>query len=146
MWPGEPTNSVHNRDVDPSGYSGTPLLQKLGIRPGLTVYVDGAPDHVDELLTGATYTARLPRRVDVTLLFSTSLRRLEKRLPVVLERTVTDGMVWICWPKKASKVPTDVDETLVRALGLASGVVDVKVAAVDATWSGLKFVRRLRDR
>ena len=128
------------------GYSGTPLVAKLGLKPGLTVYVDGGPDHVGELLAGSTYTSRLPRRVDVTLLFGTSRRRLEQRLPVVLERTAVDGMVWVCWPKKASRVPTDLDEGVVRELGLATGWVDVKVCAVDATWSGLKFVRRLRDR
>ena len=132
--------------VTTHGYSGTPLPQKLGLKPGLTVYVDGGPDHVDELLLGSTYTSRLPKQIDVTLLFTTSYARLAKRLPVVLERTVTNGMVWVCWPKKASKVPTDLDENVVRDFGLASGVVDVKVAAVDATWSGLKLVRRLRDR
>ena len=128
------------------GYSGTPLPLKLGLKPGLKVYVDGAPDHLDELLGGSTYTTRLPREIDVTLLFTTSFARLEKRLPVVIERTVSNGMVWVCWPKKASKVPTDLDENVIRGFGLASGVVDVKVAAVDATWSGLKLVRRLEDR
>jgi len=134
------------RGVSTYGYSGTPLVQKLGIKPGLTVYVDGGPAYVDELLVGSTYTSRLPKRVDITLLFTTSLARLEKRLPLVVDRTVSNGMVWVCWPKKASKVPTDLDENVVRDVGLATGVVDVKVAAVDATWSGLKFVRRLRDR
>ena len=128
------------------GYSGTPLPQKLGLKPGLKVYVDGAPDHLDELLGGSTYTTRLPREVDVTLLFTTSLARLEKRFPVVVERTVSNGMVWVCWPKKASKVPTDLDENVVRDLGLELGFVDVKGAAIDGTWSGLKFVRWLRDR
>lgn len=132
--------------VTTHGYSGTPLPQKLGLKPGLVVYVDGGPEHLDELLGGSSYTTRLPRRVDVTLLFSTSLTRLQKRLPLVVERTVGNGMVWVCWPKKASKVPTDLDENVVRELGLATGVVDVKVAAIDATWSGLKFVRRLKDR
>jgi hypothetical protein len=132
--------------VTTHGYSGTPLPQKLGLKPGLVAYVDGGPEHLDELLGGSTYTTRLPRRVDVTLLFSTSLARLQKRLPLVVERTVGNGMVWVCWPKKASKVPTDLDENVVRELGLATGVVDVKVAAIDATWSGLKFVRRLKDR
>ena len=132
--------------VTTHGYSGTLLPQKLGLKPGLKVYVDGAPDRLDELLGGSTYTTRLPRHVDVTLLFTTSLARLEKRLPVVIMRTVSNGMIWVCWPKKASRVPTDLDENVIRELGLASGVVDVKVAAVDATWSGLKFVRRLRDR
>ena len=134
------------RGVSTHGYSGTPLVAKLGLEPGLTVYVDGGPDHVGELLAGSTYTSRLPRRTDVTLLFSTSRRRLEQRLPVVLARTAVDGMVWVCWPKKASGMPTDLDEGFVREAGLATGVVDVKVCAVDATWSGLKFVRRLRDR
>jgi hypothetical protein len=133
-------------DMSTAGYSGTPLPQKLGVKPGLTVYVDGGPDHVDELLLGSTYTTRLPRSIDITLLFTTSMARLEKRLPVVLERTVPNGMVWVCWPKKASKVPTDVDENKVRDHALGIGVVDVKVAAVDATWSGLKLVRRLKDR
>jgi hypothetical protein len=129
-----------------AGYSGKPLRDKLGIKPGLIVYVDGGPPHTAVLLDGSTYTARLPKQTDITLLFTTKLSRLEKRLPLVIERTVTDGMVWVCWPKKAAKVDTDLDENIVREVGLAIGVVDVKVAAVDETWSGLKFVRRRRDR
>jgi len=132
--------------VTEHGYSGKPLVEKLGIRPGHVVYVDGGPAHTAELLDGAPFTTRLPRHVDITLLFSARRSRLERRLPAVLERTVTDGMVWVCWPKKASRVATDVDESVVREVALAVGVVDVKVAAVDATWSGLKLVRRLRDR
>ena len=126
--------------------TGRPLVEKLGVRPGLTVYVDGGPPHLDELLGGAAYTTRLPRQVDVTLLFATSRDRVRKRLPLVVARTVPNGMVWVCWPKRASKVPTDLDDNAVRELGLSAGVVDVKVVAVDETWSGLKFVRRLRDR
>lgn len=129
-----------------AGYSGKPLPDKLGIKPGLTVYVDGGPAHTAELLDGSTYTNRLPKQADITLLFTTELTRLEKRMPVVIERTVTDGMVWVCWPKKAAKVDTDLDENVVRRVGLDAGVVDVKVAAVDETWSALKFVRRRRDR
>ena len=129
-----------------AGYSSRSLVDKLGVKPGLTVYVDGGPPHVDELLDGAPYATRLPTRVDITLLFTTRVARLRARLPVVVDRTVTDGMVWVCWPKKASKVPTEVDENVVRAYALEIGVVDVKVAAVDETWSGLKMVRRLRDR
>jgi hypothetical protein len=132
--------------VTTPGYSGKPLPEKLGLKPGMRVYVDGGPDHTAELLGGAAYTARLPRQADVTLLFTTTRARLERRLPLVVDRTVTDGMVWVCWPKKAAKVPTDLDENVVRRVGLDLGVVDVKVAAVDATWSGLKFVRRLEDR
>ena len=129
-----------------AGYSGKPLPEKLGLKPGMTVYVDGGPGHTAELLGGAAYTTRLPRQADLTLLFSTSRARLEKRLPIVVGRTVTNGMVWVCWPKTAAKVPTDLDDGVVRQVGLDLGVVDVKVAAVDETWSALKFVRRLKDR
>jgi hypothetical protein len=136
--------------VTTSGYSGKPLPEKLGVKPGMTVYVDGGPDHTAELLGGTPYTTRLPKQADLTLLFTTTRARLEKRLPLVVDRTVTNGMVWVCWPKKAAArsagLLTDLDENVVRRTGLDLGVVDVKVAAVDATWSGLKFVRRLRDR
>jgi hypothetical protein len=128
------------------GYSGKPLVDKLGIGPDHTVYVDGGPGHVAELLREAPFTVRLPREVDITLLFTTQRSRLERRLPVVLAHTRTAGMIWVCWPKKTSKVTTDVDENVVREVALPLGVVDVKVVAVDATWSGLKLVRRLRDR
>lgn len=129
-----------------AGYSGKPLPDKLGIKPGLTVYVDRPPAHIADLLPGVDYRVRLPRELDVALTFHTEARALEKRLPALLERTVVNGMVWVCWPKKSSGVATDLDENVVREIGLAAGVVDVKVAAVDATWSALKFVRRLRDR
>ncbi len=130
-----------------AGYSGTPLPQKLGIKPDHVLLLDGQPDGLDlGDLPAATVVRRLPRRMDVTLTWHTSLASLEKRLPVLFDRTTTAGMVWVCWPKKASKMATDVDENKVRDLGLELGFVDVKVAAIDATWSGLKFVRRLRDR
>jgi hypothetical protein len=122
------------------------LVEKLGVKPGLRLYVDGGPPHLDELLGGAPYTTRLPRSIDMALLFVTARARLEKRLPVVVERTVSNGMVWVCWPKRASRVPTDLDDDTVRRTGLAAGLVDVKVVAVDDVWSGLKLVRRLRDR
>jgi hypothetical protein len=130
-----------------AGYSGTPLPQKLGIKPDHVLLLDGQPDGLDlGELPAATVVRRLPRRMDVTLTWHTSLASLEKRLPVLFERTTTAGMVWVCWPKKASKMATDLDENKVRDLGLELGFVDVKVAAIDATWSGLKFVRRLTDR
>ena len=129
-----------------AGYSGKPLVEKLGIKSGKTVYVDQGPAHTGELLAGSTYTERLPRQADVILTFQTYATRLAQRLPTLIDRTVTDGMVWVCWPKKASGVATDLTENVVREVGLAAGVVDVKVVAVDETWSGLKFVRRLADR
>jgi hypothetical protein len=129
-----------------AGYSTRSLADKLGVAPGLTLYVDGGPPGLGDLLDGATWATRLPRRTDLTLLFVTERARLRRRLPIVIERTAPDGAVWVCWPKKSSGVPTEVDEGAVRQAGLAAGVVDVKVAAIDATWSGLKLVRRLRDR
>ena len=130
-----------------AGYSGTPLPQKLGVKPTHAVFLDGQPADV-ELgdLVATSVVRRLPRTMDLTLTWHTTLAGLEKRLPVLFERTSTAGMVWVCWPKKTSRVASDLDENLVRDLGLELGFVDVKVAAIDATWSGLKFVRRLKDR
>ena len=134
----------------PAGYSGTPLPQKLGVKPDHVLFLDGQPAGLElGELPAATVVRRLPRSADVTLTWHTSLASLEKRLPALFERTTTAGMVWVCWPKKASprcRVATDLDENKVRDLGLELGFVDVKVAAIDATWSGLKFVRRLKDR
>jgi len=132
-----------------AGYSGTPLITKLGIKDGHTVLLDGQPATVDlGDLGAARVVRRLPRAavLDVTLTFHLERARFERRLPQLVERTVPNGMVWVCWPKKASKVPTDLTEDVVRAIALADGVVDVKVAAIDETWSGLKLVRRLADR
>ena len=138
-----------------AGYSGTPLVRKIGIKDTHVVLLDGAPADLDLGSTGgAQLVRRLPKTVDVTLTFHTSYAALAKRLPTLFERTTTAGMVWVCWPKKAAQRTTrnphglvsDLDENLVRALGLELGFVDVKVAAIDETWSGLKFVRRLTDR
>ena len=134
-----------------AGYSGTPLVRKLGIKDHHVVLLDGAPDDLDLGDTGGAHLVRrLPHTADVTLTFHTSYDELAKRLPTLFERTSTAGMVWVCWPKlaaqKALGLDSDLDENLVRDLGLELGFVDVKVAAIDDTWSGLKFVRRLVDR
>ena len=133
-----------------AGYSSTPLERKLGIRPGQTLFLDGAPDDLALETPGVHVVRRLPAAADVTLTFHTTLSGLSARLPQLLERTTTAGMVWVCWPKKAAQrslgIASDLDETAVRELGLRLGFVDVKVAAIDDTWSGLKFVRRLADR
>ena len=126
-----------------AGYSGTPLERKLGIRPADVVLLDGAPD---ALRLDAATTRRLPRSVRISLTFHTSRTRLEKRFGQLVERTTQDGMIWVCWPKKSSGVPTDLSDGVVRQIGLDAGLVDVKVCAIDETWSGLKFVRRLIDR
>ncbi len=134
-----------------AGYSGTPLATKIGIKPGLALFLDDAPDDLDLGDLAAVHVVRrLPRRVDITLTFHTTMASLERRLPQLFERTETAGMVWVCWPKKSAQkalgLASDLDENKVRDLGLELGFVDVKVAAVDDTWSGLKFVRRLADR
>ncbi|MCZ4500347.1 MAG: hypothetical protein JWQ74_2902 [Marmoricola sp.] len=129
-----------------AGYAGTPLEKKLGVKDGQTVYLDQPP--VGFTLEAAT-TTRLPRRIAIALTFHTASSTLADRLPVLVERTEQAGMIWICWPKKAARklgYETDLDDNLVRSLGLATGLVDVKVCAIDEVWSGLKFVRRLADR
>ena len=132
-----------------AGYSGTPLPAKLGIKPGSRVLLDGAPDDVplEPLPDGVTPHRRAGREpYDVVLLFTPDAARLHARWPVLVPRLATAGRLWVCWPKKSSGVPTDLTENVVRDFGLAEGLVDVKVCAVDATWSGLAFVRRLADR
>lgn len=137
-----------------AGYSGTPLAKKIGIKDDHVVLLDGAPEGLDLDTGAATVVRRLPRAVDVTLTFHTSYDALAARLPTLFDRTTTAGMVWVCWPKKSAQrtarkpdgIASDLDENRVRDLGLELGWVDVKVAAVDDTWSGLKLVRRLADR
>lgn len=129
-----------------AGYSGTPLEKKLGIKDGQTVYLDRVPAGFE---LGAPTTTRLPRLAAITLTFHTSPATLEKRFPTLIDHTEQAGMIWVCWPKKASAkfgYASDLDENQVRQIGLDAGVVDVKVCAIDEVWSGLKFVRRLVDR
>jgi hypothetical protein len=134
-----------------AGYSGTPLPRKIGIKDDHVVFLDGAPADVDLGDFGAAHVVRrLPREADVTLTFQLEYAELARRFPQLIERTVIDGMIWVCWPKKSAQkafgLVSDLDENVVRDLGLSIGVVDVKVAAIDDTWSALKFVRRLADR
>jgi hypothetical protein len=134
-----------------AGYSGTPLPQKLGIKPGHRVAFIGAPSSFADAL------GVLPPDVDVldgggdapldvAVFFSTRLDEVRAAFPRLGPAVAPAGALWIAWPKRASGVPTDVTEDRVREVGLAAGMVDVKVCAIDATWSGLKFVHRLRDR
>jgi hypothetical protein len=134
-----------------AGYSGTPLPRKLGVKGEHVVFLDGLPDGVDlGDLDGAQVVRRLPRRADVTISFHTTRRGLRARLPALVQRMTPAGMIWVCWPKRSApaehRLASDLDENVVRDLGLELGVVDVKVAAIDQTWSGLKLVRRLADR
>jgi hypothetical protein len=130
-----------------AGYSGTPLVRKLGVEPGMRVAVLGAPDGFLEDTLGAipddvAVSARLGGRKDMVIFFTTRRARLEGRLEALRAAIAPDGMVWVAWPKKAAKVATDMTEDVVRAVVLPAGLVDVKVCAIDATWSGLKIVIR----
>jgi hypothetical protein len=128
-----------------AGYSGTPLPKKLGFKPGMTAVFLDAPDHLDALLgelDGVTVKRALRGHADAILCFVTQRRDLERRAVKLRQSVAPDGMVWVCWPKKASKVPTDIVEDVVRDVLLPTGLVDIKVAAVDETWSGLKLVVR----
>ena len=133
-----------------AGYSGTPLPKKLGIKEGHRVALIDAPDEIDELLAdlppAVTVLRSVRAPVDVMLWFVTQRRVLERRLADLAERLDRAGGLWICWPKKASGVPTDVTENIVRDAALELGLVDNKVCAVDETWSGLRIVYRLKDR
>ena len=133
-----------------AGYSATPLPRKLGIAEGMSAAVLGAPCDYATLLGGlpdkVSLVSSLDRPLDFIHCFETSETALRALFPQFRQALTPKGMVWISWPKKASKRPTDIDEGKVRAIGLESGLVDVKVCAIDEFWSGLKFVIRLRDR
>ena len=133
------------------GYSGTPLPRKLGIKAGQRIaFLDAPPEFAVALgeLEPGTSAPRTTLRgpLDLIVAFFLERRRLERRLPRLIAALDPAGALWIAWPKRASGVATDVTETVVRDLGLAAGVVDVKVCAIDATWSGLKLVIRVQDR
>ena len=131
-----------------AGYSGTPLPAKLGMKPGMRFVALGAPANLDALLKGAPEVERLNRAAsfDLALAFATSEKAVVAALAKLASGMTDTGSIWIAWPKKTSGVATDLAEDVVRRAGLAARLVDVKVCAIDATWSGLKFVRRLRDR
>lgn len=132
------------------GYSGTPLYRKLGIAAFHRVLLDGRPAGFEMIVPqGATVHERnagggIP--YDVILAFCPDLRRLRRRWPILHGRTNAAGALWIAWPKKASGVPTDLTEDVIREFALANGRVDTKVCAIDEVWSGLKHVIRVTDR
>lgn len=132
-----------------AGYSGTPLPRKLGIAAGVRVLLDGAPDGFDlgPLPDGVVLHRRAGSDpYDVVLCFCPDAARLRSRWPALHGRTTPAGGLWIAWPKRSSGVPTDLDENVVREHALANGRVDVKVCAIDETWSGLKNVIRKASR
>ena len=133
-----------------AGYSGTPLAAKLGIRAGTTVLTIDAPPGYRDLLVpvpdGVAFKSRLTPRIDIIHVFSTSRRKLGAFLGRARRLMRDDAAIWVSWPKKAAAVPTDLTEDVVRAIALPLGLVDVKVCAVDAVWSGLKLVVRRGQR
>lgn len=137
-----------------AGYSGTPLVTKLGIKPGDTLALVneplafprelvGLPKDVD--LVGADDNPK-PGTLNVVILFLRSQAEMKKLLPTMKSKIAQNGMIWTAWPKKAGKIATDLDENIIRDKGLSIGLVDVKVCAVNEIWSGLKFVIPVKDR
>ena len=134
----------------PAGYSGTPLATKLGIKDGHVVALLGAPKGFEATLDGLPAAMRVRTRAtgtaDVVVSFHTERADLEARVPKLLDVLDVDGGLWIAWPKKASKVPTDITEDTVREVFLPLGLVDNKVCAIDDVWSGLRVVWRKERR
>jgi hypothetical protein len=134
----------------PAGYSGTPLPRKLGIKPGVRLALIGAPPDFDqtlgELPGAVSVRRRLRGPVDVIVLFVRSTAELDRRFESAKAALDHAGGLWIAWPKRSSGIATDLTENVARELGLAAGLVDNKVCAIDEVWSGLRFVYRLRDR
>lgn len=133
-----------------AGYSGTPLPQKLGIKPGSSVLLRLAPPSFEALLTPRPAAAKLARAgrgpFDVIVLFAKNQAALVHELPSAVAKLKPNGGLWVAWPKKASGMLTDLQESFVRTAGLEARLVDNKICAIDETWSGLRFVYRLRDR
>ena len=138
-----------------AGYSNTPLFKKLGMKEGFTVKLINAPRNYKELIgdlsEGVVFGAKGRSEegaggLDLIHFFTNSASELEKVLPVIKQEIKKDGTIWVSWYKKSSGKPTEVTENMVRDTGLAIGLVDVKICAVDEDWSGLKLVFRLKDR
>ena len=133
-----------------AGYSGKALVQKIGLKPGYRLALAGEPEgfikELDPLPEGTIVVTSGNKPLDCVILFAGEARNLEARVVRWAARLTPAGMLWVTWPKKASKVVTDVTEALVRDTGLDVGLVDVKICAVNDVWSGLKFVRRRKDR
>ena len=136
--------------ADLSATDATPLARKLGIKPGARVALLGAPASLpaalDPLPPGARILTRLAAELDVIVACFERREALQRRLPALVGALAPAGGLWLCWPKRASGVPTDLSDDVVRELGLATGLVDNKVCAVDEVLSGLRFVYRVRDR
>lgn len=133
-----------------AGYSGTPLAKKLGIKEGSRVALVNAPKDfestLEQLPNDVEFVKRPTKQIDIILFFVLNERVLARDFARLASRLIANGMIWIAWPKKSSGVATDLSFERVQRIGLDAGLVDVKICAIDETWSGLKFVYRLKDR
>jgi hypothetical protein len=133
-----------------ASYSGTPLAKKLGIKGGSRIFLLNAPGNylqrVSPLPEGVQIAPQITSHTDVIHIFSTKKEELSQALHTCLEKMRPNGMIWVSWPKKSSKVPTDITENTIREVALPLGLVDIKVCAVDDVWSGLKLVIRTEKR
>ncbi len=131
---------------DSAGYSGTPLVVKLGLKPGFRTWVSGAPPNYRALLAPLPDSVRIASRrghaLDFVHLFVKSRAELVAAIHAAQPAIHPDGVIWVSWPKKASKIETDIDENVIRDVVLPLGLVDIKVCAIDAVWSALKLVIR----
>jgi hypothetical protein len=136
--------------IAPSGYSGTPLAKKLGIKSGFNIRLINAPEHYlslfTDLPTDICFVDEPGSKLNLIHFFTKSYDELSEKLPVLKEQITQNGIIWISWPKKVSKIATDITEDKIRDLALETELVDVKVCAVDEIWSGLKLVIRVKDR
>jgi hypothetical protein len=133
-----------------AGYSGTPLLKKLGIKENFRIGIVNAPQafrsQLGELPKDSQIVSRLIKPLDLVVLFVDSNNLLRRKFSALADKLSSNGMIWVAWPKKSSGVSTDLSFEVVQQIGLHAGLVDVKICAVDEVWSGLKFVYRLIDR
>jgi hypothetical protein len=133
-----------------AGYSGTPLTRKLGIKDGSRIFLLNAPGNYLQLVAplpaGVQVAPQITSHTDIVHIFSTEKEELSQALRTSLKKMRPDGMIWVSWPKKSSKIPTDITEDTIRELALPLGLVDIKVCAVDDVWSGLKLVIRKENR
>lgn len=133
-----------------AGYSGTPLIKKLGVKEGFKVGLVNAPKSfvkaLGKLPSKAKMVTNLTDGLDVIILFAPLAKGLDKQFAILAEKLSANGSLWVAWPKKSSGVATDLSFNLVQEVGLNCGLVDIKICAIDETWSGLKFVFRVKDR
>jgi hypothetical protein len=150
--PLSPEGGREKKDNVMAGYSGTPLAKKLGIKPSHVVGLVNAPPNFEALLEALPLDVTLSRDIklqpafDVVVLFSAGAKPMRDSFPMCMKKLTPAGSLWVAWYKQSSGIATDLTEDIVRTFGLAAGLVDNKVCAIDSCWSGLRFVVRLKDR